>query len=65
MVAATHWAGRIAGVAGLVLCALAVLSRITGHYTLAGFQVGTLLLAGTAALAAACFLLLLGARDRS
>lgn len=58
MTAATGWLGRIVGIVGLVLCALAVLTRITGHYTLGAFQAGTILLAGIAALAAACFLLL-------
>ncbi|HEX8738832.1 MAG TPA: hypothetical protein VF925_01670 [Casimicrobiaceae bacterium] len=58
MAAATGWVGRIVGIAGLVLCALAVLARLTGHYTLGGFQVGTILVAGIAALAAACFLML-------
>ena len=58
MTAATIWAGRIVGIIGLLVCALAVLARVTGHYTLGGFQVGTLLVAGIAALAAACFLLL-------
>jgi hypothetical protein len=58
MTAATAWAGRILGIVGLVLCAVAVLGRISGHYTLGGFQVGTVLIAGIAALAAACFLLL-------
>ncbi|MGH8802158.1 MAG: hypothetical protein ACREX6_07660 [Casimicrobiaceae bacterium] len=58
MLAATGWVGRIIGIIGLALCALAVLARITGHFTLGGFQVGTLLVAGIAALAAACFLML-------
>lgn len=58
MTTATGWVGRIVGIAGLVLCALAVLARLTGHYTLGGFQVGTILVAGIAALAAACFLML-------
>lgn len=58
MTAATGWLGRIAGIVGLLLCALAVVARITGHYTLGGFQVGTLLEAGIAGLAAGCFLLL-------
>jgi hypothetical protein len=58
------WLGRIAGFAGLAACAAAVLVRLTGAYWIGGFQVGTLLLAGTALIGAGCFLLLL-ARDGS
>ena len=66
MTTATGWVGRIVGIAGLVLCALAVLVRLTGHYTLGGFQAGTVLVAGIAALAAACFLMLWsGGGDRA
>jgi hypothetical protein len=53
------WLGRVAGVAGLLLIVVAVAVRLTGAYWLGGFQVGTVLLGGTAALAAACFALLL------
>lgn len=60
MTAAAGWAGRIVGIVGLLLCALAVLARITGHYTVAGFEAGTFLVAGIAGLAAGCFLLLWG-----
>lgn len=51
--------GRVAGLVGLVLIAVAVAVRLTGAYWLGGFQVGTLLLGGTAALVAGCFALLL------
>lgn len=51
--------GRLAGVLGLLLIAVAVGARLTGAFWLAGFQIGTLLLAGTAALVAGCFALLL------
>lgn len=52
------WSGRIAGLGGLLLCLFAVVVRVTGAYWVAGFQVGTLLQAGTAAMAfgALCFL---------
>jgi len=63
------WLGRIAGAAGILVCCAAGLLRLTGAYWVAGFQVGTLLLAGTALLISACFFLLLvatrrGERDR-
>ena len=54
-----RWLGRLAGVAGLAVCAAAALMRISGAYWVGGFQVGTLLLAGTALLIAGCFCLLL------
>ena len=53
------WAGRLAGVIGVVTCALALFVRMGGSYTLAGFEVGTLFLGGTAAMVAGCFCLLL------
>ena len=59
------WLGRAAGVAGLLLIAVAVVVRLTGVYWLGGFQVGTVLLGGTAALAAGCFALLLVLTSRS
>jgi hypothetical protein len=52
------WAGRIAGLAGLVLCLVAGAGRLGGQFWLGGFQVATLLQAGIAGLAAGCFLLL-------
>lgn len=51
--------GRLLGVVGFVLMVVAVVVRLTGAYWLGGFQVGTLLLGGTAVLVAGCFLLLL------
>jgi hypothetical protein len=48
------WVGRLGAVAGVVLCAVAVLARLRGLYTLAGFQTGTLLLAGMAVMLAGC-----------
>jgi hypothetical protein len=51
--------GRLAGVVGFLLIAVAAVARLAGGYWLAGFQVGTLMFAGTAALVAGCFALLL------
>ena len=48
------WIGRIAGVGGSVLCAIAVLARIRGVYGIAGFQIGTVLLGGMALMLTAC-----------
>lgn len=59
------WMGRIAGVAGLALSAWAAYSRVVGAYYAAGFQVGTLLLAGMTAMLVGCFCLLLVLTGRS
>lgn len=48
------WIGRLGGIAGVILSAVAVLARLRGVYSVAGFQVGTLLLAGMAAMLAGC-----------
>ena len=48
------WVGRIGGSAGVVLSVIAVLARVRGMYNLAGFQTGTVLLAGMAAMLVGC-----------
>jgi len=57
--------GRAVGVVGVLLCGLAVFARFAGYYLLGGFQVGTLLQAGMAAmiLACLCFLFVLSKRS--
>ena len=52
------WLGRLAGIVGLVVCAVTGLARLVGHYTLGGVPVVTLFEGGTALLVAGCFLLL-------
>ena len=52
------WLGRGAGVIGALVCAVAIVTRVAGNYWLANFQVGTLLVAGSAAMIAGCFCLL-------
>ena len=51
-------AGRILGIVGIVVCAVSVAERVTGHYTLGGIPVITLFEGGTTALVAGCFCLL-------
>ena len=46
--------GRLAGVVGVLMAAVAAIRRVTGHYDLAGLGVGTLLVAGVAAMVFAC-----------
>lgn len=48
------WVGRLGAVAGVLLCAVAVVARLRGLYIFGGFQTGTLLLAGMAAMLAGC-----------
>jgi hypothetical protein len=61
------WLGRIGGIAGIVICAIAVLTRLMGAYWLAGFQTSTLLLAGMAGMifACLCFLTVLTERAKA
>lgn len=60
------WVGRLTALAGVLICAWAVYGRLTGNFYFGGFQVGTLLQAGTVSLlvACVCFLLVLTARPR-
>jgi len=55
-------AGRAAGVLGIVVCVVAVGTRLTGSYYLAGVEAGSLLQAGIAATVIGSFLLLLSNR---
>lgn len=55
---ALMWIGKTVGVIGVVVGAVAALERVSGHYAVGSFQVGTLLLVGIAAIVAGCFALL-------
>jgi hypothetical protein len=46
--------GRLSGLAGVILCAAAFVGRLTGTWMLGGFQVGTVLQAGMAAMLLGC-----------
>ncbi len=48
------WSGRLAGGIGVAVTLFAIAVRLTGAYFIAGFQVGTLLQAGIAAMLMAC-----------
>lgn len=50
--------GQLSGIVGALLCLAGALFRLKGAYWLGGFQVGTLLQAGTAAMVFGCFCLL-------
>ena len=60
------WVGRISALAGVFICALAILGRLTGTFFFGGFQIGTLLQAGIVAMlvACVCFLMILTSRTR-
>ena len=59
------WIGRATGLVGVLLCAVAGALRLSGHYWLGNFQVGTLLQAGIAAMIAGCLCFLAVLTDRS
>lgn len=48
------WLGRGAGIVGTLVCVVAVLARLGGHYRLGGFEALTLLQAGMAGMVFAC-----------
>jgi hypothetical protein len=49
-----RWTGRSAGVIGVLLCAVSFVARVAGVWTIGGFQIGTVLQAGTAAMILGC-----------
>ena len=51
--------GRVVGGLGILVCIVAVASRLLGFYFLAGVSTGALLQAGMAGVLIGCFLLLL------
>jgi hypothetical protein len=60
------WMGRVGGAVGVILCAVAVVVRLRGQFNFGGYQVGTLLLAGMAAVLLGClgYLASLAERER-
>lgn len=51
--------GQLSGIIGALLCVVSILFRLKGAYWIGGFQIGTLLQAGIAAMVFGCFCLLL------
>lgn len=47
--------GWAAGLAGVALCVASVAARLSGNFWIGGFQTGTLLQAGIAAMVFGCF----------
>lgn len=56
--------GRIAGIAGIVLCVVAIVWRVLGNFGLMSFSVGALLQVGMAGVLVGCFCLLLAQAER-
>ena len=52
---ALHKLAWVAGLAGGALCVASLVLRLSGVFWIAGFQVGTLLLGGVAAMVFGCF----------
>ena len=48
------WVGRLAGSLGVLVCAVAVMVRLGGAWSLGGIQISTLLLLGMASMILAC-----------
>ena len=48
------WVGRLAGFLGVIVCAVALVARLTGTWAVGGIQIGTLLQLGLAAMILAC-----------
>ncbi|HLX30988.1 MAG TPA: hypothetical protein VKV24_21125 [Casimicrobiaceae bacterium] len=51
-------AGKVLGIIGIVMCIIAGIARLTGHYTIGSFPAITLFEGGTAVMVAGCFSLL-------
>lgn len=49
-----RWTARSAGVIGALLCLVSFVARLAGVWTIGGFQVGTVLQAGMAAMILGC-----------
>ena len=58
------WTGRMAGLAGVVLCVIAGATRLAGAYWLGQFQATTLLQVGVAGMVLGCFCLLMALLER-
>ena len=48
------WVGRVAGVVGVLICAVAVIARLSGEFLVINFQTGTLLQAGNTVMLLGC-----------
>jgi hypothetical protein len=58
------WVGRLAGLAGIVLCAAAFIARLQQVWTLGGYSIGSILQAGMAGLLLGCLAYLADLAER-
>lgn len=59
------WIGRVAGVGGVLLCAVAAVLRVIGRFWFGGVQIGTLFLMGMAVMIVGCLCFLAVLTDRT
>jgi hypothetical protein len=48
------WVGRVAGLAGAALCALAFVARLQNLWTIGGYSIGSILQTGMAGMLLGC-----------
>ena len=48
------WVGRLAGLLGVLICAVAILARLGGTFNVMYFQIGTVFQAGVATMVLGC-----------
>lgn len=58
------WTGRIAGLAGFLLCAVAFLARAANTWNLGSYNIGAILQAGLAGMLLACLAYLADIAER-
>ena len=58
------WVGRLAGLVGIVMCAVACLARLQQVWNLGGYSIGSILQAGMAGLLLGCLAYLADLAER-
>jgi hypothetical protein len=48
------WVARLAGIAGVIVCAVALLTRLSGSWTVGAVSIGTVFQLGMASMIVAC-----------
>lgn len=48
------WVGRLAGLVGVLICAVAVVARLSGAHQMMGFEAGSVLQAGVTLMVLGC-----------
>ena len=58
------WVGRVAGLAGIALCAAAFIARVQNIWSVGGYRIGSILQAGMAGLLLGCLAYLADLAER-